>query len=301
MPSYALIFKTHTWDAFIARQFDRYKARCRAVRLIVLVDETNGPVGLIPHDDVIRTTNAEILALGLANAFGKGGLLWWNTDYPNYLAFQKLPPYDYYAFAEYDTCVNLDIDVLIATLGDRGVDFLSQPTRQDKDTWYWTKFHEAVYPRAEMQGSLNCFSVFSRRAMQVLMDRRIAASREHAAGRMTFWPGNEVFVATEVARAGLVSASLEGYGDARKYEWHPPILEDDLAATPGVFLHPVLDRKRYIASVLKFEFDLSSYFFASSPLRRELGRFPARDYLPLMPGAFRRQMMVKVRQKMGAI
>ena len=74
----------------------------------MLVDETNGPVGPIPHDDVIRTTNAEILALGLANAFGKGGLLWWNTDYPNYLAFEKLPSCDYYVFAEYDTCVNLD-------------------------------------------------------------------------------------------------------------------------------------------------------------------------------------------------
>lgn len=301
MPSYALVFKTHTWDPFIARQLDRYKARCRDGRLVVLVDETNGPVGPIPHQDVIRTTNAEILALGLANAFGKGGLLWWNTDYPNYLAFHKLPPYDHYVFAEYDTCVNLHIDALIATLADRGVDFLSQPTRQDKDSWYWTSFHEAVYSRAEMQGSLNCFSVFSHRAMQVLMDRRVAASQKHAAGRMTFWPGNEVFVATEVARAGLVSASLEEFGDARKYEWHPPILEDDLAATPGVFLHPVLDRKRYIASVLKFEFDLSSYFFASSPLRRELGRFPARDYLPHMPGAFRRQVMVKVRQKMGTI
>ncbi len=298
---YALVFKTHAWDPFIARQLERYKARCRSGALVIVLDETNGSAGPIPHDQVIRTTNQEILALGLANAFGKGGLIWWNTDYPNYLAFQRLPEYAHYVFAEYDTCANLDIDALVASVAERGIDMLTQPTRQDKQTWYWTKFHEAVYDHDEIRGSLNCFSVFSHRAMQMLMERRLADSKEHAAGRMTFWPGNEVFVATEIARAGYRTAALEEFGDATNYEWHPPILEDDLPGKPGTFLHPVLDRKRYIASVLKFEFDLSSYFSASSPLRQELARFPARDYVPHMPGAFRRQVLVKVRQALGSI
>ena len=63
----------------------------------------------------------------------------------------------------------------------------------------------------------------------------------------------------------------------------------------------VLDQPRYIASVLKYEFDLSSYFVPGSPLRRQLARFPARDYVPQMPGAFRRQVMVKLRQALGSV
>lgn len=135
----------------------------------------------------------------------------------------------------------------------------------------------------------------------MLLAQRRAHSKQHAAGTLAFWPNNEVFVSTEVARAGHLTAPLADFGDTSRYEWHPPILEDDLPATPGTFLHPVLDRRRYIASVLKFEFDLSSYFDSDSPLRRELARFPARDYVPHMPGAFRRQLMVKLRQRMGAI
>ena len=299
--SYAFVFKTHAWDAFIARQFDRYVARCRSGAVAIVVDETSGPVGPIPHDLVLRTTNQEILALGLADAFAKGGLLWWNTDYPNYLAFERLPPYDYYVFAEYDTCANLDLDELVAALARRGVDLLTQPTRQDKNTWYWTRFHEAVYPRDDIRGSLNCFSAFSRRAVAMLLRRRREAAREHAAGRMRFWPGNEVFIATEIARAGMSTAALGEFGDASRYEWHPPILEEDLPDAARAFLHPVLDRQRYIASVLKFEFDLSSYFSAHSPLRRTLARFPPRDYVPQMPGAFRRQVITKVRQALGSI
>ena len=300
-PGYVLVFKTHAWDPFIARQFERYKARCCHGALVVLADETGGPLGPIPHDHVIRTTNAELLALGLADAYGKGGLIWWNTDYPNYLAYQRLPGYGHYMFVEYDTCAALDIDAFVAEVAARQLDLVALPTRQDKASWYWTKWHEAAYAYDEMQGSLNCVSVFSGRAMDLLLRRRQEMAREHAAGTLKFWPGNEVFVATEIGRAGYRFASLEEFGNADRYEWHPPILEDDMPEAEDLFLHPVLDRRRYIASVLKFEFDLSSYLTPSSKLRRELARFPARDYVPHMPGAFRRQVMVKLRQKLGAI
>ena len=300
-PSYALVFKTHAWDPFIARQLDRFKEQCKAGRVVVIADETSRPLGPIPHPDVIRTTNAEILSLGLADAYGKGGLLWWNTDYPNYLAAERLPRQDYYVFAEYDCCVRCDIDDLVAQLARDGVDLLTQPTRQDKESWYWTRFHEAVYPFEAIRGSLNCFCVMSHRALTGLLERRRAHAAEHAAGRLGFWPGNEVFVATEAAQAGYRVAALEEYGSAIRYEWHPPILEDDLPGCPGTFLHPVLDRPRYIASVLKFTFDLSSYFARTSPLRRDLARFPVRDYLPLMPQAFYRQVRTKIRQAMGSI
>jgi len=300
--TYVVAFKTHAWDAFVARQFLRYQAAIGHGDLVIIADETNGPIGPIPHDKVIRTNNAQILALGLADAFGKGGLIWWNTDYPQYLYYLSNPHYKYYMFVEYDSCAQIDIDGFISSVEADGYDFVTLPTRQPKHSWYWTKFHTAVYPVDYIQGSLNCISVYSNRAMHQLFKRRLEMTRAYQAGDLKFWPGNEVFVATEMALAAYRCASLEEFGDASRYEWHSPILEDDLAQhADAAFLHPVLDADRFIISTLKFEFDLSSYFFANSPLRRTLARFPVQRYLRHLPGAFRRQMMVKLRQSLGAI
>lgn len=299
---YAIGFKTHVWDPFIARQLARYRAIAGSGDLFVIADETGRPFPQIEEAPVIRTSAKDLVGLGLADAFGKGGLIWWNTDYPNYKLFVDHPDYDYYVFGEYDTCINMPLDDLLNEVARRGLDLVTLPTRQNLDTWYWTKFHEMAYKRAEIRGSLNCFAVFSNRAMRLLLERRRAMTLEYAAGQLGFWPGNEVFVPTEIARAGLTTASISEFGDASAYEWHPPHLEDDLPKLGShTFLHPVLDEARFIQSVLKFEFDLSSYFVRSSPLRRQLARFPARSYVPHMPSAFRRQMTVKLRQALGHI
>ena len=205
-------------------------------------------------------------------------------------------------FVEYDSCAQIDIDDFISTIAQRKIDFVALPTRQPIKSWYWTKFHAPVYPVGDIQGSLNCISVYSGRAMQHLFHRRLEMTQAYQAGVLKFWPGNEVFVATEMALAGYRCASLEEFGNADRYEWHPPILEDDLPLhQSAAFLHPVLDTHRFIMSTLKFEFDLSAYFFASSKLRRILARFPVRLYLRHLPGAFRRQIMVKLRQSLGAM
>lgn len=299
---YALGFKTHVWDGFIARQFGRFRQAVGSGDLFVIADETNGPLTIDDGTNVLRTTNTSLIGMGFANAFGKGGLIWWNTDYPNYVLYEHDPTYDYYIFVEYDTCINMPVDALIAEVAARGVDYVGLPNRQDLGKWYWTPFHEKAYARDDIRGGLNCIAIFSNRAMRLLLDRRRDMARQYEAGTLRFWPGNEVFIPTEIGLAGLKAASIEEFGDASQYEWHPPHLEDDLDTLQHrTFLHPVLDRRRYIQSVLKFEFDLSSYFASSSKLRRQLSRFPPGDYVPLMPGAFRRQIMVKVRQALGHI
>ena len=298
---FAIGFKTHVWDAFIERQYQRVRAACRAADLYIIADETHGALA-IDHPRVVRSSCAALLRLGLADAYGKGNLLWWNTDYLNYALYHQHADYDYYCFVEYDCRVHLDIDRFLETVAQRRLDLVTLPTRQDKKQWYWTSFHEQVYPYEQIHGSLNCTSVFSARALQYLFDRRVAMAREYEAGRLTFWPGNEIFVATEIRRAGFSVASLEEFGDASGYEWHLPHLEEDVPDDDTrAFLHPVLDRRRYIKSLLKFEFDLSSYFVRGSNLRRSLSRFPARDYVPLMPAAFRTQVMTKLRQGLGRI
>ena len=112
---------------------------------------------------------------------------------------------------------------------------------------------------------------------------------------------NEVFVASEIARAGYRAASLAEFGDVDHYEWHPPTLEDDLVDDGRSFVHPVLDRPRYIASVLRYEFDLSQYVTPRSRLYTDLGRFPVRSYLPQVPAAFVRAVRTKVDTARGRV
>ena len=179
---YAIGFKTHVWDPFIARQLDRYRAIAGRGDLFVISDETTRPFPQIADAPVIRTSADDLVGLGLAHAFGKGGLIWWNTDYPNYRLFVDHPDYDYYVFGEYDTCINRPLDGMLDEIAERGLDLVTLPTRQDLDSWYWTKFHEAAYPRAEIRGSLNCFAIFSNRAMRLLLERRRAMAIDYAAG-----------------------------------------------------------------------------------------------------------------------
>ena len=94
--------------------------------------------------------------------------------------------------------------------------------------------------------------------------------------KIAFWPLGEAFVASEVAAAGLCFVPLARYGDVSRYNWFPPVLETDLVPLSAghAFIHPVLDRKRYIASLLRHTHFVRHYFMPRSTLRRELARFP---------------------------
>ena len=60
-----------------------------------------------------------------------------------------------------------------------------------------------------------------------------------------------MFVPSEIARAGMTWLSLADFGDVSHYDWFPPTLEDDLRPADGdTFFHPVLDRRRYVSSML---------------------------------------------------
>jgi hypothetical protein len=162
----------------------------------------------------------------------------------------------------------------------------------------WTRFHLQTYERAVLAGSLNCISLTSARAMALLARRRMEMADEARNGRVAFWPGNEVFIATEIGRAGYKMIPLDTFGDTSRYEWHPPILEDDLPASGGMmFLHPVLDRRRYIASTLKFAESPLSYYNKWSALRRDLSRFPEREWRPQLGKAAWARTRMRLRER----
>ena len=215
--TFAVVLKTHVWDEFVERQLARLRSYCGDGTLIVLADESAGPLEGIPHDRVVRLTTEKLVAMGLADASPRGNLIWWNTDYPNYYLRREADAFDYYVFVEYDAAVLAPLDDVVAEVAARELDFVTLPTREDRVEWHWTRLHEQVYPGDALKRSLNCVSVFSARAVDLLLARRLEMTAEYHDGRLAFWPMNEVFVASEMARAGYRTASLAEFGDVGRY------------------------------------------------------------------------------------
>ena len=301
-PNFAVIFKSHRWDPFVARQLARYRDQCRSAPVFLVLDETGRDFGAVSDPLLIRTTNADLIGMGLADRAERGSLLWWNTDYQNYFVLDRHPGFDYYLCVEYDTRIIGSIDAFVAAAQAAAADMVSLPTRQPKAEWMWTRYHARTYGYDAVRGSLNCISLYSSRALKHLKERRIAMTEEDRRGQIPFWPGNEVFAATEIAKVGYNFISLAAFGDTDDYEWFPPLLEEDVDETGRHgFLHPVLEKASYIQSLLRFENSLPAYFDKRSALRRKLARFPAEDYAPLLAKAAFARARMRVRERFEAV
>ena len=63
---YAVSFRTHFWDDFVARRFRALSQHVETGDLWVFVDETHDPVNGIGHDRIFRTKPSDFSALGFA-------------------------------------------------------------------------------------------------------------------------------------------------------------------------------------------------------------------------------------------
>jgi hypothetical protein len=274
----AIIFRTHFWDAFAQRQFERLQTHARGCDVFVLVDETGGKVGGIAHDRVVRVSEASLLGMGLARA-GEGNLLWFNGDYPLYGFMQLCPGYERYLQLEYDVVVNIDLAALLARLRADEVDFLGLSKGEPASQWYWLPSCMDLYRPGDLRHQLICFSVFSAAALRHLWRRRLEHTTLHRNGTITAWPMCEGFIATELATAGFRVAELSQYGDTQAYDHWPPYLEADLPALQGHdFIHPLLDEDRFVASMMKYQVGIGGFLRPDSLFHRKLRRLPARRY-----------------------
>jgi hypothetical protein len=134
-----------------------------------------------------------------------------------------------------------------------------------------------------------CFH--SAAALKMLHQRRLAMKNDPA---LRAWPSSELFVPSELVRAGMNWVSLAEFGDVARYDWFPPTLEEDLAPSDGdTFLHPVLDRRRYVASILHNRGSL-----APGELRRSLARFSREEYAKHIWPAARKGAVRRIRHKL---
>ncbi len=297
---FAVVFKTYGWDGFVERQARRHVAASVGGDFFISYDETNSSwpgadeaSGIGP---VVRTSNAALVAAGFADRFEHGSLIWWNADYPHYTFFEAHPDYDYYVFVEYDSLIQAPVAELVAAVAASGADYVAEPIAETMERWWWSARHRPTYASGEIRGALNCISILSPRALAHLGQVR----RRMGGERVGYWPLSEVFVATEVHRAGLVARPLSQFGDVSRYGWFPPCLEADLAGQAGrTFLHPVLDPARYVALTLRSNAAPLAFLWPGSRERRLLARLPASSYRHLLWPAALRRLRVKAAEWRG--
>jgi hypothetical protein len=299
VPRCAVVFKTYGWDEFVARQARRLAEAAGRLDFYVSVDETKGPVGPIPFDRVVRFTCADLAAAGMPMRFSVGGVLWWNPDYAHYQFLAQYPDYDYYLFVEYDCVVQCSLEQFVARAMARGADLVALPISRPFSKWHWMPYQRDVYPADEVKLSLLNVCLFSSSALNLLHQRRLAMNSDPS---MRSWPSSEVFVPSEVVLAGMTWLSLADFGDVSHCDWFPPMMEQDLRPSDhDTFIHPVLDRRRYVSSMLHNRGSL-----APGELDRALARFQREEYAKLIwpaarQGAVRRiqHKLLRLRQEVG--
>ena len=155
-----------------------------------------------------------------------------------------------------------------------------------------------IYHPDEVNRALLCVCFHSSSALKLLYQRRLEMSADPSIAE---WPNSELFVSTEVVRAGMSWLPMADFAELSNYAWFPPVLEEDLRPAAGIaFLHPVLDRRRYISSMVNNRGSLKP-----GELDRALSRFPREEYAHIIRPARRKnriQMMRhKVRQKLARL
>lgn len=283
-PRYALIFRTHFWDAFADRQFRRAAARVPGADLFVLVDETRGHVAGIPTDQVFRLTDAQVLNAGYVAA-GEGSIQWYSGDVPLYMFHAAHPGYDYYVQMEYDVNLHLDVDELVGRIARDRADVVALTRPEAHYEWPWMASCLDVYRREDVRHQLICVGAFSGRALEVLSRERLAQAARFKAGEIAAWPYCEGYLASEAVRQHLVVRELSDYGDVGAYDWWPPFLESDLPRLrQHAFVHPVLNQDRYVPSLFKMPLSLRTLLYPASWLHRKLRRLGPVGYVRALRG-----------------
>lgn len=277
--SHAVLFKIHFVDSFVIRQLERLKARVGNGDLYVIVDETRGPVGPIPHDRVIRSSNGDMIRRGFVAADPHSAMFRHCADYSLYPLIEDHPPYDHYVSVEYDAVINADLDTIIAKAAAQSVDFIGYRIDEPVSRLGWTGMVEAVYDLSDLRPYLNAISFYSRRAVAYLRERRLEMSRLCRDGKIAQPPRSEAFIGTELALGGHRLGHLPDFGDTSRFTWWPPSAEVELPElTHRTFIHPVLDGKRCAESLIRFS--LSEIFAPGNERAQRLAKLKPSECIP---------------------
>jgi hypothetical protein len=282
--TFAVLFKIYFLDLFVIRQLERLKAVVGSGDLYVVADETKGAIDPIPHDRVVRVTEADLIRRGFVQADPRLSMFWHSADYSLYPMIEDLPPYDYYVTVEYDAVINEKLDELVARIAAQKIEFAGLRTTQPVSEWEWTKTVDTLYDPAVLRPYLNAIAFYSQRGVRLLRERRLELSRQFRDGQITQFPLSEAFIATELEFHGYRVGNLADFGDFTRYTWWPPTVEAELDELKHcTFIHPVLEGERCADALLRWD-RLKFLFMPGWVVPQRLARLKPRDYIPkLLP------------------
>lgn len=282
--TFAVLFKIYFLDLFVIRQLERLKAVAGSGDLYVIADETGGTIDPIPHDKVIRTSEADMIRRGFIKADPRLAMFWHSADYSLYVPFEDLPPYDYYVTVEYDAVITTDIGALVEAIGAQGITFAGLRATQPVSEWEWTETCNTIYDPAVLRPYLNAIAFYSHGGVARLRESRLDMSRRFRDGEITQYPMSEAFIGTELELHGYRVGNLADFGNFSRYTWWPPTVEAELDELKHcTFIHPVLEGQRAATALLRTD-KLPHLFLPGWPVPRRLGRLRPGDYIPkLLP------------------
>lgn len=284
-PTFAVVVRTHFWDAFIERQVKRLAPHIGGGKLFVLADVTRGDLDVTSdlEIEVVKVTDGDLLALGYPQP-SSGSLQWISGDAPLYLLRDKHPMFDYYVQLEYDVNIDFDLSDLVRRVSAEHVDFVAL-TKGDEhgeklEQWPWLDSMLDFYQPNTIGHQLICLAVFSNAAITAFAASRARQAAALANNPKVRWPMCEGFLTSEARSLGLTTRELSDYVDTSRYDWYPPYTEAE-GKKPGhnAVMHPVLDRSRYTSAYFKHEPSLSGLLNPIGWRHRKLRRLGFPQYV----------------------
>lgn len=285
-----ILFRTHTWDDFILRQYEKVRDSS-PFDVVILANNTGGMCPPIDGLPFVTFEFSDFEKMGLASGI-KGDGTWYNADYPLYYYAKKFPDYDYYIIWEYDVVVRPNIGALMEQVVQHGHDVVAQRVDDPFHDCDYIYSIDGVYSPSLVEKTYFPLAVFSKKAVDELFARRLRLSKRLHSGEIKFWPHAELFMGTELRASELSVAQFSSYGAAKFLSHYPPIFEEDLSwMSQEQFIHPVLDAKRYVESVIRYEGRPERYLNPSSAFHKTLRRFPFSLYRQSLFRAFQRRFI----------
>ena len=297
-----VLFRTHFWDAFVDRQFSRLLQASTGLDVFVLTDDTRSPVPVPSGIKRFSVSDDMMLRAGFVAA-GSGSMQWFSGDVPLYLFAEAYPDYTSYIQLEYDVVINTELRTLAERLHHDKVDLLLLSNEELDKPWPWQYSMLSAYNAFEVRHQLFCFGVFSSVAIRRLHNARSLQALAYHNGDLTEWPYCEGYIATEGRRQGLCIKELSEYLSVPNYKWWPPYLETDGRVNLlGDIVHPVLDKPRFLASLLKHDISVKSLAWPFSWFNRKLMQLGPSGLLRVLASrAYRERVRTTARSRISRL
>lgn len=298
-----ILFRTHVWDDFTSRQFAKIPD-IPGIDRVILANNTGGQCPPVEGLPFVTFEYADFAKLGLEIGT-KNDATWYNADYPLYYYASLYPDYDYYILWEYDVVVRADLATIMQKVQEDGIELVAPVSNEPLSECIFLNTAKGVYDENCTEKMYFQFAIFSKKAVDFFLSRRLELSRKFRENEIKSWPHCELFIGSEVLSGNVTFDQLAHYGAADHFSYFPAILEDDIEKYPDQkFLHPVLDTERFVKSVIVYEGRPERYFNPASSFHKTLRRFPSSLYARPLYDAWKlrgRRVMNVCKEKIPAI